>query len=47
MDNGRSFDHTTLLYFTLVQTANSPRLLYSSVSGELVGGEVVSWWRVG
>ena len=28
-------------YFTLVQTANSPWLL----GGELVGGEMGSWWR--
>ena len=43
-------------YFTLVRTANSPRLLYLAASwlvarwflgGVLVGGEMVSWWRVG
>ena len=31
-------------YFTLVRTANSPRLL-SLLGGELVGGEMGSWWR--
>ena len=43
-------------YFTLVGTANTPRLLYLVASwlaarwflgGVLVGGEMVSWWRVG
>ena len=45
-----------LYYFTFVRTANSPRLLYLAaswlvawwfLSGELVGGVMASWRRVG